>query len=72
MALYQKATGAITVTTDFEPALDPALQPIVKDVRAGNVYLPQIAWKRSDAAPYVAVIAMNRLAHPWEAFKLMR
>ena len=44
----RRLTGAITVTTDFEPKLDPALTPIVDDVRAGNVYLPQIAWKRSE------------------------
>lgn len=45
---WQKASGAISVTTDFEPELDAALDPIVKDVRAGNVYLPQIAWKRAE------------------------
>ena len=33
---------------DFQPKLDAALDPIVKDVRAGNIYLPQIAWKRSE------------------------
>ena len=30
------------------PTLDAALDPIVPDVRAGNIYLPQIAWKRSE------------------------
>ena len=48
VAAWQKVSGAISVTTDFEPKLDAALAPIVKDVRAGNVYLPQIAWKRSE------------------------
>ncbi|TCC27063.1 ABC transporter substrate-binding protein [Kribbella speibonae] len=61
MALYQKATGAITVTTDFEPTLDPALQPIVKDVRAGNVYLPQIAWKRAEDILNVEATAQLQL-----------
>jgi raffinose/stachyose/melibiose transport system substrate-binding protein len=45
---WQKVSGAISVTTDFQPKLDAALDPIVKDVRAGNIYLPQIAWKRSE------------------------
>jgi raffinose/stachyose/melibiose transport system substrate-binding protein len=61
MALYQKATGAITVTTDFEPNLDPALAPIVKDVRAGNVYLPQIAWKRAEDILNVEATAQLQL-----------
>lgn len=61
MALYQKATGAITVTTDFQPALDPALQPIVKDVRAGNIYLPQIAWKRAEDILNVEATAQLQL-----------
>ena len=59
--LYQKATGAITVTTDFEPTLDPALQPIVKDVRAGNIYLPQIAWKRAEDILNVEATAQLQL-----------
>lgn len=45
---WQKVSGAISVTTDVEPTLDEALAPIVPDVRAGNIYLPQIAWKRSE------------------------
>lgn len=61
MAIYQKATGAITVTTDFEPTLDPALAPIVKDVRAGNVYLPQIAWKRAEDILNVEATAQLQL-----------
>ncbi len=30
----------------------------------------RLAARAADAAPYVAVVAMNRLAHPWEALKL--
>ncbi|HVU22007.1 MAG TPA: hypothetical protein VHE09_14845 [Rhizomicrobium sp.] len=30
----------------------------------------RLAVNAADAAPYVAVIAMNRLAHPWEALKI--
>lgn len=45
---WQKISGAISVTTDYQPKLDEALAPIVPDVRAGHIYLPQIAWKRSE------------------------
>lgn len=55
--IYQKASGAITVTSDFEPTLDEALTPIIKDVRAGNVYLPQIAWKRAEDVLNVEAVA---------------
>ncbi len=48
VAAWQKASGAISVTSDVEPELDAALAPIVPDVRAGKIYLPQIAWKRSE------------------------
>ncbi|TWD83460.1 carbohydrate ABC transporter substrate-binding protein (CUT1 family) [Kribbella amoyensis] len=61
MALYQKATGAITVTKDFQPQLDEALTPIVSDVRAGNVYLPQIAWKRAEDILNVEATAQLQL-----------
>jgi hypothetical protein len=30
----------------------------------------RLAASNADAAPYVAVVTMNRLAHPWEALKL--
>lgn len=30
----------------------------------------RLAASNADAAPYVAVVAMNRLVHPWEALKL--
>lgn len=45
---WQKVSGAISVTTDVEPTLDDALSPIVPEVRSGNIYLPQIAWKRAE------------------------
>lgn len=54
---WQKASGAISVTSDFQPPLDKALDPIVEDVRAGNVYLPQIAWKRAEDVLNVEAVA---------------
>ena len=50
VAMYNKATDAITTTADFEPVIDPSLNPIVEPVRAGQIYLPQISWKRCQDA----------------------
>ena len=50
VAMYNKATDAITTTADFKPVIDPSLSPIVEPVRAGEIYLPQIAWKRCQDA----------------------
>ena len=50
VAMYNKATDAITTTTDFKPVIDKSLIPIVEPVRAGQIYLPQIAWKRCQDA----------------------
>ena len=50
VAMYNKATDAITTTADFKPVIDPSLTPIVEPVRAGQIYLPQIAWKRCQDA----------------------
>lgn len=46
VAMYNKATDAITTTNDFKPVIDKSLTPIVEQVRAGQIYLPQIAWQR--------------------------
>jgi raffinose/stachyose/melibiose transport system substrate-binding protein len=50
VAMYNEATDAITTTTDFEPVIDKSLTPIVEPVRAGEIYLPQIAWQRCQDA----------------------
>jgi raffinose/stachyose/melibiose transport system substrate-binding protein len=54
---FQELSNDITVTTDYEPKLDPALETIVEDVRAGNVYLPMIAWTRSEDVLNVEAVA---------------
>jgi raffinose/stachyose/melibiose transport system substrate-binding protein len=54
---FQKLSNDITVTKDYQPALDPSLKAIVKDVRAGNVYLPMIAWTRSEDVLNVEAVA---------------
>lgn len=50
VAMYNKATNAITTTTDYKPVIDKSLNPIVDQVRAGQIYLPQIAWQRCQDA----------------------
>ncbi|MEN2742650.1 extracellular solute-binding protein [Microbacterium sp. X-17] len=42
--VYQKQTQSITTTADFTPTLDPSLTSMVKAVRAGDFYLPQVSW----------------------------
>ncbi|TDC27454.1 extracellular solute-binding protein [Streptomyces sp. 8K308] len=57
IAVLQEAEGSITVTSDFDPPLDEALDPIIEDVRAGNLYLPQIAWQRAEDVLNVEAVA---------------
>jgi raffinose/stachyose/melibiose transport system substrate-binding protein len=59
--VYQKASNAITVTDSFDPPVDEALAPIVKDVRAGRFYLPQIAWTRAEDVLNVEAVAQLQL-----------
>ncbi|TDC72423.1 ABC transporter substrate-binding protein [Streptomyces hainanensis] len=57
IAVLQEAEGSITVTSDFDPPLDEALDPIVDDVRAGNLYLPQISWQRAEDVLNIEAVA---------------
>jgi len=43
-----EALGSITTTADYEPTVDPALEVVAQGVRAGDIYLPQIAWTRAE------------------------
>jgi ABC-type glycerol-3-phosphate transport system substrate-binding protein len=61
MKIYQKASNAITVTSNFEPPIDEALKPILEDVRAGKFYLPQIAWTRAEDTLNVEAVAQLQL-----------
>lgn len=54
---FQSLSADITVTSDFQPTVDPSLDAIVDDVRAGNVYLPMIAWTRSEDVLNVEAVA---------------
>lgn len=59
--VFAESSGQITVTEDFEPVLDPALDPVVPDIRAGNLYLPQIAWQRNEDVLNEEAIAQVQL-----------
>ncbi|GAA4966920.1 ABC transporter substrate-binding protein [Kineococcus glutinatus] len=45
---YHESTASITTTANFEPDVDPALEVVAEGVRAGDIYLPQIAWTRAE------------------------
>jgi raffinose/stachyose/melibiose transport system substrate-binding protein len=62
VAMYNKATDAITTTSDFTPVIDKSLTPIVEPVRSGQIYLPQISWKRcQDALNLEATAQLQQL-----------
>jgi raffinose/stachyose/melibiose transport system substrate-binding protein len=59
--IYNETTAAITTTTDFEPVIDPSLQPIVGSVRGGRYYLPMIAWPRHEDVLQVEAAAQEQM-----------
>jgi raffinose/stachyose/melibiose transport system substrate-binding protein len=62
VGMYNKATDAITTTSDFTPVIDKSLTPIVEPVRSGQIYLPQISWKRcQDALNLEATAQLQQL-----------
>jgi hypothetical protein len=68
MALLLRAGQAIEQLSALLPAPVPAFnEQLVWEVR--EVY-SRLAQTHPDAAPYVAVITMNRLSRPWEALRL--
>jgi len=68
MALLLSVGGAIGEIQRLLPK--PALQLGEETLLALRDIHDRLAANAIDAAPYVAVVAMNRLAHPWEALKL--
>ena len=59
--IIQELNASITVTSDYEPTIDEALEPISEDVRAGNLYLPQISWTRAEDVLNVEAVAQLQL-----------
>ena len=48
--MYNKQLNAITTTTDYKPAVDPAIQTMANGIRDGHIYWPVIGWKRDQQA----------------------
>jgi raffinose/stachyose/melibiose transport system substrate-binding protein len=55
--LYQGLTNDVTVTSDFEPPVDPTFEPMVESIRSGQLYLPMIAWQRAEDVLNVEAVA---------------
>ena len=55
--LFQSLTNDVTVTSDFEPPVDPAFEPMVPSIREGQLYLPMIAWQRAEDVLNVEAVA---------------
>jgi hypothetical protein len=68
MALLLSAGRVMLKRHDILPAPVPSLtEPLLWDIRA--IY-DELVQSQPDVAPYVAVVAMNRLARPCEALRL--
>src|SRR5579862_3403458 len=68
MALLLSAGQEIAAIQSLLPRLVPQLTDDM--LHALRDIHDRLAASTADAAPYVAVVAMNRLVHPWEALKL--
>lgn len=55
--LFQSLTNDVTVTSDFEPPVDPTFEPMVESIRTGQLYLPMIAWQRAEDVLNVEAVA---------------
>ncbi|GEK21421.1 ABC transporter substrate-binding protein [Cellulomonas xylanilytica] len=55
--LFQSLTNDVTVTSDFEPPVDPTFEPMVPSIREGQLYLPMIAWQRAEDVLNVEAVA---------------
>jgi raffinose/stachyose/melibiose transport system substrate-binding protein len=60
--LFNQQTGSITTTAGYEPTLDPALDGIVDEVRAGDIYLPIVNWPQyADTLDAESIILLQRV-----------
>ncbi|WP_159096415.1 MULTISPECIES: ABC transporter substrate-binding protein [Miniimonas] len=55
--IAQKQTNDVTVTSDFDPPVDPIFEPMVESIRSGQLYLPMISWQRSEDVLNVEAVA---------------
>ncbi|MDR2374182.1 MAG: extracellular solute-binding protein [Bifidobacteriaceae bacterium] len=47
-AIINQETGDATVLPGYEPAVPPQYEPMVPSIQAGEIYLPQASWSRSE------------------------
>lgn len=55
--IAQAQTNDVTVTSDFDPPVDPIFEPLAASIRDGELYLPMIAWQRSEDVLNVEAVA---------------
>jgi len=55
--IFHEQTNDVTVTSDFEPTVDPAFEPMAESIRTGQLYLPMISWQRSEDVLNVEAVA---------------
>lgn len=55
--IAQAQTNDVTVTSDFEPPVDPIFEPLAASIRDGELYLPMIAWQRAEDVLNVEAVA---------------
>ncbi len=55
--IAQAQTNDVTVTSDFDPPVDPIFEPLAASIRDGQLYLPMIAWQRSEDVLNVEAVA---------------
>lgn len=55
--IFQRETNDVTVTSDFEPPVNPIFEPMVESIRTGQLYLPMIAWQRDEDVLNVEAVA---------------
>lgn len=55
--IFHEQTNDVTVTSDFQPTVDPSFEPMVESIRSGKLYLPMISWQRSEDILNVEAVA---------------
>ena len=55
--IFHEQTNDVTVTSDFQPQVDPIFEPMAESIRSGQLYLPMISWQRSEDILNVEAVA---------------
>src|SRR5690606_41641041 len=54
---FQAQAGDVTVTSDFEPPVDPVFTTMGESIRNGELHLPMISWQRPEDVLNVEAVA---------------